>query len=94
MKRIVKIMLSVYLLAGFFAVQEYSGNVRTAWTTRIENFVKHTVQTGDTLEKLARLYGTTVTKIASKNKLTQNGALTYGQKLVIPVDGYKEKWIL
>ena len=94
MKRIVKIMLSVYVLAGFFAVQEYSGRVKTAWTTRIENFVKHTVQAGDTLEKLARIYGTTVTKIALKNNLTQDGKLTDGQKLNIPVEGYQEKWIL
>ena len=94
MKRIVKIMLSVYVLAGFFAVQEYSGSVKTAWTTRIENFVKHTVQAGDTLEKLARIYGTTVTKIALKNNLTQDGKLTDGQKLIIPVEGYQEKWIL
>lgn len=94
MRKIVKVMLSVLVLAGFFAVRDYSGNVKTAWTTRIENFVRHTVQTGDTLEKLAKLYGTTVTKIALKNKLTQDGKLTYGQKLVIPVDGYKEKWII
>lgn len=94
MKRIVKIMLSAYLLAGFIAVQEYAGSVKTAWTTRIENFVKHTVQTGDTLEKLARLYGTTVTKIAMKNKLAKDEKLSQGRKLIIPVDGYREKWIL
>ena len=94
MRKIVKVMLSVLVLAGCLAVQNYSGSVKTAWTTRIENFVRHTVQTGDTLEKLAKLYGTTVTKIALKNKLTQDGKLTYGQKLVIPVDGYKEKWII
>ena len=94
MRKIVKVMLSVLVLAGCFAVQDYSASVKTAWTTRIENFVRHTVQTGDTLEKLAKLYGTTVTKIALKNKLTQDGKLTYGQKLVIPVDGYKEKWII
>ena len=94
MRRIVKVMLSVYLLAGVLAVQDYYGNVKTAWTTRIENFVRHTVQTGDTLEKLARLYGTTVTKIAMKNNLTGDVKLTHGQKLIIPVQGYKEKWIL
>ncbi len=53
--------------------------------------VYHTVQQGDTVEKLAKTYQTTVDKITSfaLNGLTQPYLLLPGQKLVIP-DGRKQ----
>ena len=94
MKTINIIMLSLFLAAGVATYTASPGGVTVAWTTRIENFVKHTVQSGDTLEKLAKLYGTTITKIVTRNRIGQDGKLVEGQKLVIPVDGYKEKLII
>lgn len=94
MKTTVKIMLTAVLLAVFYAYLNPGKNESIAWTTRIEHYVKHTVQTGDTLEKLAKIYGTTVIRIVSSNKISGDKVLSEGQQLVIPVNGYREKLII
>jgi len=65
-----------------------------AWTTKTERFVKHTVATGDTIEKIARIYGTTIQKITSKNRLSRREKLEAGKKLIIPVDIYRKKILI
>jgi len=86
MRKVIQTVLLAFLVtwtvAGF------------AWTTRIERFVTHTVQVGDTLDKLARIYGTTKRKIIAKNGVSKTRKLIMGEKLVIPVNGYKEKLII
>jgi LysM repeat protein len=44
----------------------------------------HTVQSGDTLWKIAQKYGTTIQAIVDANKLDPNKYLYVGQKLTIP----------
>jgi LysM repeat protein len=94
MKTVVKIMLSLCLLSAIFAFVPVNSPQDIAWTTRIENYVRHTVQTGDTLEMLAKIYGTTVIRIVSRNRIAPNTVLVEGQKLIIPVSAYKEKMII
>ncbi|EKD28354.1 MAG: hypothetical protein ACD_79C00332G0008 [uncultured bacterium] len=65
-----------------------------SWTTRVENYVNHTVQLGDTIEKIAQVYGTSAVKILSINKIANTAKLSEGQKLLIPVCSYSEKLIL
>ena len=67
---------------------------QSAWMTRVTQYVQHTVETGDTLEKLASLYGSSKVKIMAQNKLQEGQALLEGQKIMIPVVAYKEKLII
>jgi len=46
--------------------------------------VYHTVKLGDTLEKVARAYGTTAAAISSANGITNPDLIWVGQKLLIP----------
>ncbi len=46
--------------------------------------VYHTVKLGDTLEKVARAYGTSAAVIISANKITNPDLIWVGQKLLIP----------
>jgi LysM repeat protein len=46
--------------------------------------VYHTVKLGDTLEKIARAYGTTAAAISSANGITNPDLIWVGQKLLIP----------
>jgi LysM repeat protein len=80
-------MIAVVLLLG-------AAGPGFGWTTRVERYVKHTVQIGDTLEKLARIYGTTKMRIMAKNGIEPDSKLVKGQRLIIPVSGYKEKLII
>jgi LysM repeat protein len=47
----------------------------------------YTVQSGDTLLKIANLYGTNAQDIATANNMTVNASLQVGQKLKIPGRG-------
>jgi LysM repeat protein len=49
------------------------------------NSIIYTVQSGDTVAKLAQLYGSSVEAIISANGLNSNGLIYVGQTLVIPV---------
>ncbi|MEI7594607.1 MAG: M23 family metallopeptidase [Bacteroidota bacterium] len=44
----------------------------------------HTIKSGDTLSKLARDYHTSVDDICKANKISKDGVLSLGQKVVIP----------
>ena len=48
-----------------------------------ENYLTYTVKSGDSLYKIANLYGTSVDEIKELNNLTSNN-LSIGQKLKIP----------
>jgi LysM repeat protein len=50
------------------------------------NGVVYTVQTGDTLSKIATLHGSTVRYIQDANNITNPNSVQVGQKLFIPVD--------
>jgi LysM repeat protein len=50
-----------------------------------QNNIVHSVQRGDTVGELARLYGTTVEAIISKNGLDDSALIRVGQSLLIPV---------
>ncbi len=65
-----------------------------SWMTRVTQYVQHTVELGDTLEKLASLYGSSAVKIMAQNKIQQGQILVEGQKIMIPVVAYKEKLII
>lgn len=47
--------------------------------------IKHTVQVGENLYRIARQYGTTMTAIAQANNITNPNLILVGQVLVIPV---------
>lgn len=47
--------------------------------------IVHTVRSGDTVGRLAELYGSTIEAIISANGLNSNGLIFVGQGLVIPV---------
>lgn len=49
------------------------------------NSIIHTVQSGDTVARLAQLYGSTIDGIISANGLNANGLIYVGQGLIIPV---------
>lgn len=46
--------------------------------------IKYTVKAGDTLYSIARTYNTTVTAIATANKITNVNSISVGQVLIIP----------
>ncbi|MFF2445769.1 LysM peptidoglycan-binding domain-containing protein [Neobacillus sp. NPDC058068] len=50
----------------------------------VNNSIVHTVQSGDTLWKIAQKYGTTIQEIVDANQLDINKPLNIGQKLMIP----------
>ncbi|MBZ0276517.1 MAG: LysM peptidoglycan-binding domain-containing protein [Anaerolineae bacterium] len=49
------------------------------------NNIVHIVQRGDTVGELARLYGSTIDAIISKNGLNESALIQVGQSLLIPV---------
>lgn len=51
----------------------------------------YTVRKGDTLTKIAKNYGTTVSEIANLNNITNPNCIEVGQRLRIPATGYKVK---
>ena len=72
--RIVTVVLVVAFLAGFVVQpsQAQTGEII------------HTVQRGETLQTIARLYGTTWQAIATRNNLANPNLIYVGQQLVIP----------
>lgn len=84
-----------YQVSFWQSSMEYNGWVlKSAIATRstpvpaepqpsVDNIV-HTVQSGDTLWKIAQKYGTTIQAIVDENKLDVNKSLYIGQKLTIP----------
>lgn len=50
--------------------------------------VKHTVRRGDTLSRIASMYGTTIAAIGKANRLANYHRIKVGQVLLIPGDGY------
>jgi membrane-bound lytic murein transglycosylase D len=53
-------------------------------TTRPPAFKTHVAKKGDTLKKIARKYGVTVTSLASANSLTTRSRVARGQEIVVP----------
>jgi len=49
------------------------------------DYITHTVVSGDTLGKIAKLYGVTVNEIAELNNITDVNAISVGDELKIPV---------
>lgn len=49
-----------------------------------DGFIEYTVQNGDTLLQIARVYDTTITDIVEANDLTDPNRLSVGQVLLIP----------
>ncbi|MBN2144461.1 MAG: LysM peptidoglycan-binding domain-containing protein [Candidatus Aureabacteria bacterium] len=96
--------IQVIVLSGLFLMiatgvvtlvhSHANGSINLAWTTRVTRYIQHTVNKGDTIEKLAMIYGTTASRILAKNTIVSDQDLVEGQKLIIPVQGYKEKLIL
>jgi membrane-bound lytic murein transglycosylase D len=50
--------------------------------------VRHTVRRGETLSRIARRYGTTISAIAKANRITNHHRIRIGQVLLIPGEGY------
>lgn len=59
----------------------------TKETKTEEKAIVHTVKSGDTLNKISKQYGTTVSKIVSLNKLASANLIKVGQKLAINTAG-------
>jgi peptidoglycan lytic transglycosylase D len=53
-------------------------------TTRPPEFKTHVAKKGDTLPKLARRYGVTVSSLASANSLSTRARLARGQEIMVP----------
>ena len=53
-------------------------------TTRVPEFKTHVAKKGDTLPKLARRYGVTVSSLASANSLSTRARLSRGQEIMVP----------
>ena len=99
MKTSIRVIVSGCLLAiGLHLVllpgKTGGASEKLSWTTRVTRYVQHTVQSDDTLDVIARLYGTTVAKILVKNDMLPGDRLLVGERLQIPVDGYKARMIL
>ena len=50
-----------------------------------KDFAKHTVETGETIYSIARLYNVSVTSLAKLNKLDAEFTIYLGQNIVIPI---------
>ena len=50
-----------------------------------KGFVKHTVETGETIYSIARLYNVSVTSLAKLNKLDAEFTIYLGQNIIIPI---------
>ncbi|MCK5520132.1 MAG: LysM peptidoglycan-binding domain-containing protein, partial [Candidatus Marinimicrobia bacterium] len=55
----------------------------------LPSFQVHIVRRGETLTRISRKYGTSVRSIMSANKLHNRQPILIGQKLTIPIPGYK-----
>ena len=53
-------------------------------TTRPPEFKTHVAKKGDTLPKIARRYGVTISSLASANSLTTRARLSRGQEIMVP----------
>ena len=51
----------------------------------IKSFAKHTVETGETIYSIARLYNVSVTSLAKLNKLDAEFTIYLGQNIIIPI---------
>lgn len=60
-------------------------SVATVDATTFPNIIIHTVRSGDTVARLAVLYGSTVEAIIAENNLNSRGLIFVGQGLRIPV---------
>ena len=69
-------------------------NQQLAWTTKVTRYVRHTVKKGDTIERIARIYGASLQQVLVENNLQENDSLTEGKKLIIPVKGYTQRLII
>jgi LysM repeat protein len=50
-----------------------------------KDFAKHTVETGETIYSIARLYNVSVTSLAKLNKLDAEFTIYLGQNIIIPI---------
>ena len=50
-----------------------------------KGFAKHTVETGETIYSIARLYNVSVTSLAKLNKLDAEFTIYLGQNIIIPI---------
>jgi LysM repeat protein len=88
------LFLTITMLTGTVLHSVSPSVINLAWTTRVTRYIQHTVTKGDTIEKLAMMYGTTIPRILAKNAMLPDQTLVQGQKLIIPVHGYNEKLVL
>ena len=63
----------------------------TSTPTPTANSGQHIVKAGDTLTKIAALYGVSVQQLATANKLTNANVIRVGQLLTIPTTNYTVK---
>lgn len=61
-------------------------NLPTAPALNAAGMRQHLIQTGDTLFRIATLYGVTVEALAQANNLSDTSSIMAGQTLLIPVD--------
>jgi hypothetical protein len=93
--KMTKIVALTLILQGcYLSFGKLPVKAEFSWMTRVTQYVQHTVESGDTLEQLASLYGSSKTKIIAQNQLQEGQVLVEGQKIMIPVMAYKEKLII
>jgi hypothetical protein len=86
----------ISLTCLYFIGEEFfpQKEIQYAWMTRIERIICHTVKKGETIEKLAQMYGSNPSRIEAKNGLLKNEILMNGEKVWIPVNSYQEKIVV
>ncbi len=94
MKKVMFLCVMVYCVLMVSGYCKVDSKTQLSWTRKVEKFVSHTVVSGDTLDKIARLYRTTKLKILSKNEGIVSQELKVGKKLKVPLSNYQEKLIL
>jgi LysM repeat protein len=84
------VFAGVFLLTASMALARHNGAVHTPTPTRVIT----TVQSGDTLWKLARRYGDPevyildrIDELANENNLKADSVLQPGQRIAIPIHG-------
>jgi LysM repeat protein len=56
-------------------------------SAQAQEVIYHTVQPGESLTKIARQYGVTVSELVRRNNITNINVLRVGQRLIIPTSG-------
>ncbi|PZT48932.1 lytic transglycosylase [Helicobacter valdiviensis] len=78
--RIYNVYLPYHLLANYKEENIKRGN-------KVQNFLVHKVNKGDTIYSIAKRYGISSKKLANFNAIKNSNSLSINQEIIIPLDG-------